>query len=64
MFSRARYLIKLNLTLIREVFNVVFNENSQMAKSMVLLIVMGVITEEEVPDLGNLRDVVRQVLTK
>ena len=31
---------------------------------MILLIVMGVITEDEIPDLANLREVVREVLAK
>lgn len=41
-----------------------FTENSQMVKSMIMLIMAGMITLEDVPDLGNLKEVVELVLTK
>lgn len=42
-----------------------FNENSQMVKSMIILLTAGIITDiEEIPDLGNLREAVQSVLTK
>ena len=40
-----------------------FTPDSQIVKSYVLLIVTGIMTFDDVPDFGNLRDVVQQVLT-
>ena len=41
----------------------VFTTESQIAKSYAVLILAGIYTIEQVPDVGNLREVVIEILT-
>ena len=59
MFS----VIKLILLILKELIFVNFTPESQIVKSYVLLIVAGIMSFDDVPDVGNLREVVQQVLT-
>ena len=56
--------IKLIITIIRELLIMTFTEKSSIVKSYVLLITAGIIEFEDVPNVGNLRDVVEAVLTQ
>ena len=64
LINKFRFLAKLNIILIKEVLVDMFNENSSLVKSAVLLIVAGLMTEDEIPNVSNLREVVLKVLAK
>lgn len=59
MFS----LIKLFYIQTKELFKMTFTTESSIAKSYALLILAGKYTIEQVPDVGNLREVVIEILT-
>lgn len=56
-------LIKLQLTLIKEMVFMTFTTKSRIAQSYVILILAGEMTIEDVPDFSNLRAVVLQILS-
>lgn len=56
-------LFKLQILLIKEFFKMVFTKKSQIAISYSILILAGEITIEQVPNVGNLREVVIVILT-
>lgn len=56
-------LIKLQILLTREFFKMTFTKKSQIAISYAVLILAEEITMERVPNVGNLREVVQQILT-
>ena len=56
-------LIRLQLTLIKEMFFMTFTTKSRIAQSYVILILAGEMTIEDVPDFSNLRAVVLQILS-
>lgn len=62
--KKFRFLIKLNMIFIKELMKPMFNENSSLVKSAVLLIMAGLMTEDEIPNVSNLREVVLQILAK
>ena len=62
--KKFRFLIKLNIICVKELMKPMFNENSSLVKSAVLLIMAGLMTEEEIPNVSNLREVVLKVLAK
>lgn len=59
MFS----LLKLFIKMTKEMIFMVFTTESQIAKSYAVLILAGIYTIEQVPDVGNLREVVIEILT-
>lgn len=59
MFS----LIKLFYKITKEMIGMIFTTESSIAKSYALLILAGKYTIDEVPDVGNLREVVIEILT-
>lgn len=59
MFS----LIKLFYIQTKELFKMTFTTDSSVAKSYALLILAGKYMIEQVPDVGNLREVVIEILT-
>lgn len=59
MFS----LIKLFITQTKEMLFMTFTTESSIAKSYALLILAGKYTIEQVPDVGNLREVIVEILT-
>ena len=59
MFS----LIKLFLKMIKEMLFMTFTTSSRIAQSYAVLILAGQITIEDVPDVGNLRAVVQEILS-
>lgn len=59
MFS----LLKLFILQTKEMFFMTFTVNSSIAKSYALLILAGKYTIDEVPNVGNLREVVVEILT-
>lgn len=56
-------LIKLQIQLTKEFFKMTFTRKSQIAISYSILILAGEITIEQVPNVGNLRSVVTEILT-
>lgn len=56
-------LIKLQIQLTKEFFKMTFTRKSQIAISYSILILAGEITIEQVPNVGNLRLVVTEILT-
>lgn len=64
LIKKFRFLIKLNIIYVKELMKPMFNENSSLVKSAVLLIMAGLMTEDEIPNVSNLREVVLQVLAK
>lgn len=56
-------LIKLIYKFIKELLIMVFTKDSRIAQSYAILILAGQITIEDVPNVGNLREVVTQILT-
>lgn len=59
MFS----LIKLIYQLTKEFFKMTFTKNSRIAHSYAILILAGEITIDDVPNIGNLREIVIQIIT-
>ena len=59
MFS----LIKLIIIIVKEMLFMTFTTNSRIAQSYAILILAGQITVDDVPDVGNLRAVVQDILT-
>lgn len=55
-------LINLQLILSKEMFKMTFTKNSMIAQSYVILILAEEITFEQVPNVGNLRAVVLDIL--
>jgi hypothetical protein len=55
--------IKLIILLIKEFCKMTFTTESSIAKSYAVLILAGKYTMEEVPNVGNLREVVQEILT-
>lgn len=49
---------------VKELMKPMFNENSSLVKSAVLLIMAGLMTEEEIPNVSNMREVVLGILYK
>lgn len=59
MFS----IIKLFYKITKEMLNITFTTESSIAKSYAVLILAGKYTIEQVPNVGNLREVVIEILT-
>ena len=64
LIKKFRFLIKLNMIFVKELMKPMFNENSSLVKSAVLLIMAGLMTEEEIPNVSNMREVVLGILYK
>lgn len=58
MFS----LIKLFIKMTKEMIRMNFTTSSMIAKSYAVLILAGLYTIDEVPNVGNLREIVTQIL--
>ena len=54
--------IKLILKMTKELFKMVFTTKSRIAQSYAILILAGEMTIEDVPDVGNLREIVLEIL--
>lgn len=59
MFS----LVKLFYQMTKELLKMTFTTESRIAQSYAILILAGQITMEDVPDVGNLREVVTEIIT-
>lgn len=56
-------LIKFFYKMTKEMFIMTFTTTSRIAQSYAILILAGQITIEDVPNVGNLREVVMQIIT-
>lgn len=54
--------IKLILTLTKELFKMLFTTKSRIAQSYAILILAGEMTIDDVPNVGNLRAIVLEIL--
>ena len=55
-------LLLLQIQITKEFFKMVFTKSSMIAKSYVVLILAGEMTLERVPNIGNLRQIVMEIL--
>lgn len=55
-------LFKLQIKTTKEFFKMTFTKNSSIARAYVILILAGEITIEDVPNVGNLRVIVLEIL--
>lgn len=62
LLKRIKLLIKLNVIIWKEVLKGMFNKNSSLVRSCILLITAGKMTEEEIPNVSNLREMVAEVM--
>ena len=62
LLKRIKLLIKLNAIIWKEVLKGMFNKNSSLVRSCILLITAGKMTEEEIPNVSNLREMVVEVM--
>lgn len=64
MFWRSlKVLLKLQIQITKEFFKMTFTTKSRIAQSYAILILAGEITIDNVPNVGNLRAVVTEILT-
>jgi len=56
-------LLRLQIQITKEFFKMTFTKKSTIAQSYVILILAGEITMDRVPNVGNLRAIVAEILT-
>ena len=61
-FQNLINLIKLQTKITKEFFKMTFTKNSAIARSYVILILAGEMTIDDVPNVGNLRVIVLEIL--
>lgn len=65
MYWRSlKSILKIQIIILKEILKMTFTTNSSIAQSYAILILAGKITLERVPKVGNLREVVQELLTQ
>lgn len=62
-WRNLKALLKLQIQITKEFFKMTFTKKSTIAQSYVILILAGEVTIDRVPNVGNLRAVVTEILT-